>query len=149
MYNWFHKDPRRSLISVFTHVVIGTARIRKPLTPHPHVPLLRPPVAQSLPVPGKHTHTFCTCAILKFMGQFLYCRPAVLCHSGSLDLPTENCLGAHRAVSSSTGAPKYAPGKRLREHQKRETGNRDDSCSQMLPHAVELRRGGTIVPISS
>ncbi|XP_009888184.1 PREDICTED: protein transport protein Sec61 subunit alpha isoform 1 [Charadrius vociferus] len=56
---------------------------------------------------------------------------------GSLDLPTENCLGVHRAISSSTSAPKYAPGKRLREHQNRETGNRDDSCSQMLPCAVE------------
>lgn len=30
MYNWIHKDPRRSPISVFTHVVIGTACIRKP-----------------------------------------------------------------------------------------------------------------------
>jgi len=64
------------------------------------------------------------------MGQFLYCVPAVLCHSGSLDLPTENCLGAQRAVNSSTSTPKYAPGQRLREHQNRGTGNRDESCSQ-------------------
>lgn len=64
-----------------------------------------------------HTHTLCMCAILKFMGQCLYCVPAdTHYHSESLDLPKENCLGAHRAVSSSTSTPKSAPGKRLREH---------------------------------
>lgn len=30
MYNWFHKDPCRSLISVFIHVVVGTVHICKP-----------------------------------------------------------------------------------------------------------------------
>lgn len=143
MYNWFHVG----LISVFIHVVIGTAHICKPSGVG--VAILAPtavmPVAQSLPGKHTHTHTFCMCATPRFVGQFLRCVPAGLYHSGSLDLPTENCCGAHRAASSSTRTPRYNSRKRPSEQQNQETGNSDESCSQN----VKTCRGGSFHPISS
>lgn len=88
----FHKDPWRALISVFIHVVLGSAHICQPSGVW--LPTLMYRCCDCLwlnPCPCQaHTHT-------------TYGAVSVSCSSSimplSLGSPLENCLGAHRAVT--------------------------------------------------
>lgn len=68
----FHPWGRKSCLRMWT---------LRHLTMHSHMPLLWWLVAQSLPVQGKHMHSF-LCATLKCVGKVLDCVPALFCHSG-------------------------------------------------------------------